>query len=169
MAGYDTERLISFTHIVDTFGFADEGESDEDAIARARRFYQESIDRETENLAQDGREEFWRPYIEENTAKRDNLRIETWEQYKARQRASFLTKPKETTEARWWKQLEVLPPAGLLMCDHFTEFYISEAYTGTWHSGYLHDRKTGKYWTSMVDAADKTTRLCVRLGIVKEG
>ena len=160
------DKLITFSHIIDTFGFVGANESDEAALERARGFYQEQIDWHTANLAKDGREDYWRHYIKEDTAKRDNLIIETWEQYLARQRAAFLTEPKEITKEHWWQQYEVLPPAGLIMADSFTEFYISEAYTMGWHSGYLHDHKTGKYWSGMVDAYDPTTRLCVRLGLV---
>ncbi len=159
------ERLITFTHCLGTFSDVRDGESDDAALERARRFYQEHIDQETENLANDGREEFWRPYIEENTEKRDHLQIETWEQYHARQRDTFMDEPKEITKEHWWEQFEVLPPAGLIMNDRFTEFHVSEAYTGTWHSGYMYDCKTGKYWSAMVDSCDPSTLICVRLGI----
>jgi len=159
------ERLITFKHCLGTFSDVRDGESDEAAIERARRFYQEGIDHDRENLARDGREEFWRSYIEDNTAKRDNLQIETWEQYHARQRDMLMDEPKEITKAHWWEQFEVLPPAGLIMNDRFTEFHISEAYMGTWHSGYMHDNKTGKYWSAMIDSCDPSTLICVRLGI----
>ena len=174
MAGYAFRRINSNKHsVVDFFGFPDEGERDADALDRARRYYQKCIDENRARMASDEYsqdfKEFLRKRTEEYTACLDNLQIEAWEAYEARQRAVFLAEPKEITEAEWWRQYEVLPPAGLLMCDRFTEFYISEAFTGTWHSGYLHDHKTGKYWTSLVDACDRLTRLCVRLGIAKEG
>lgn len=160
----DNERIVTFSHIIDFFGLVCEGDTDEQALEKARRFYQEGIDNYTANLAEDGRTDFWQGRIEEATAKRDSLQVETFAQYKARMRKAYITPPTEITEEHWWKQYEVLPPAGVIACERFIEFYISEAYEFGYHSGYLHDRKTGKYWSGVVDSWDLSTRLCIRLG-----
>lgn len=165
----NTDVIITFSHIPDFFGMPLGDETPEQALERAREFYRESIQSyESHIVNYPDRADYWRECLEASRQKLEHLQIETWGDFQKRQRDEYINKPiKEITHDEWWDAYEVLPPCGLMLHPRFTEFYISEAFTGTFHSGYLEDKKTGKYYTAMIDKCDPSTKLCVRLGLMK--
>ncbi len=74
----------------------------------------------------------------------------------------FLLKgePEEITSERFHEMLNVLPL--FLWCTHnnVEMFCMSEFWRGSYTNQYAHDLKTDKYYTKMVDAADRRTWIC---------
>ena len=166
----DTDAIITFSHIPDFFGMPDSDETPEQALERARKFYRENVRiYESHIVNHPGNADYWRECLEATRQKLEHLQIETWRDFEKRRRDAYLGKPiKEITHDEWWRAYEVLPPCGLILNPRFTEFYVSEAFTASFHSGYLEDKKTGKYYTAIIDKFDPTTKLCVRMGLAKE-
>lgn len=165
----DEELIITFSHIPDFFGMPDSNETPEQALERARKFYREKVrSYESHIVNYPDRADYWRERLEASRQKLAHLQIETWDNFQKRERDAYLNKPiKEITHDEWWNAFEVLPPCGLIMTSRFTEFYVSEAFVSTFHSGYLEDKKTGKYYTAMIDKYDPSTKLCVRMGFAE--
>lgn len=163
------ELIITFSHIPDFFGIPDSNETPEQALERARLYYEESAATyESHIVNYPDRAEYWRKCLEETRQKIAHLQIETWDNFQKRQREAYINKPiKEITKEEWWYAYEVLPPCGLIMTSRFTEFYVSEAFVSTFYNGYLEDKKTGKYYTAMIDKYDPSTKLCVRMGLME--
>lgn len=65
--------------------------------------------------------------------------------------------PKEIDGETYNDQLNVLPPLKWCTIDGIEMFCMSEMYTGSYTTQYAYDRKTGKYWSKMVDALDPET------------
>ncbi len=164
----DKDLIITFSHIPDFFGMPDSNETPEQALERAREFYLNEVKSyESHIVNHPEKADYWRKCRDEAQKKADHVQIETWSDFEKRQRDAYLNKPiKEITHDEWWDAYEVLPPCVLIMTARFTEFYVSEAFTASFHSGYLEDKKTGKYYTAMIDRFDPSTKLCVRLGLV---
>ncbi len=91
----------------------------------------------------------------------------SYEDFTKVQKAFYLKEPNETTEEDFNDSLECLPPRRWIMNGSFNTFMMSEFTTGTFTSQYLHDLSNNKYWHATIDAADKTTFLEYRLGLVK--
>ena len=165
----NTDLIITFSHIPDFFGMPDSNETPEQALERAKKFYLESIRiYESHIVNYPDRADYWRGRLEDSRLKAEHLQIETFGEFEKRQRDAYLNQPiKEITHDEWWNAYEVLPPGGLIISPRFVEFYVSEAFTASFHSGYLEDKKTGKYYTAMIDRFDPSTKLSVRMGLMK--
>jgi hypothetical protein len=108
-------------------------------------------------LTREGAEECL-PQVQEQYAKEyPDLKVMAFDEYYALKRAKLLADPLvEITEEQWMYALEVLPPEQwhtdpqgvnkFLMCEH---------YTGTFTTQYARWKK--RYFSRMVDAADRTT------------
>lgn len=166
----DDTPIVTYSHIPDFFGIPDSDETPEQLLERAKAYHEESIQSyrsHIENYPEQA--DYWRECLKSHEEKIAHLQIETLGAFRKRQRDAYIGKPvKEITDGEWWHAFEVLPPCGLIMTSRFTEFYVSEAFTATFHSGYLKDNKTGKCYTAMIDTLDASTKLCVRMGLAKE-
>lgn len=161
-------NLITNKHNLEVFDSVRDGESSEEALGRARSYYLNSVSRYNDIIADqgNGKDNYWLNCRNIEQAKADALQIETDMEYFARVRHSYLDDPaKEITEERWWEMFEVLPPCAYTRTSRYEMFYVSEAFHLTYHSFYLYDRQTGKYWTKLGDSCDRTTWIDVALGL----
>lgn len=165
----NTDVIITFSHIPEFYGMPLGNETPEQTLERARAFYRESIQSYESHIVNHPESaDYWRKCLESSRQKLAHLQIETWQDFEKRQRDAYLNKPiKEITHDEWWNAYEVLPPCGLIISPRFVEFYISEAFTASFHSGYLEDKQTGKFYTAMIDRFDPSTKLSVRMGLMK--
>ena len=166
----DDTLIITYSHIADFFGIPDSNETPEQALKRARAYHEESIRSYRSHIVNHPEQaDYWRKCLKSHEEKAAHLQVETLGAFHKRQRDAYLNKPiKEIAKDEWWYAFEVLPPCGLIMTSRFTEFYVSEAFVATFHSGYMEDKKTGKYYTAMIDSLDASTKICVRMGLAKE-
>lgn len=65
--------------------------------------------------------------------------------------------PEEIDEETFNDQLNVLPPLKWCTIDGIEMFCMLEMYTGSYTAQYAYDRKTGKFWSKVVDALDPET------------
>jgi hypothetical protein len=161
-------KLVTNKHNFSVFSYVREWETDQEALERARAYYQESIARYEEIIADqgNGKDDYWLNCLNKSKKEMETLQIETEEAYRARVRDGYLTPPaKETTEEHYWDMLEVLPPCAFTSNARYEMFYVSEAYDLTYHSFYLHDKTIGKYWEKLCDAKDRSTWIDVALGL----
>lgn len=164
----DTDKLITNTHGLEVYDGVRPNETDEQALDRARRFYQTSIDRYEEIISKqgNGKDNYWLNCLNTEKAKIASVQIETEKDYFARVRKVYLDPPaKEITEERYEEMLDVLPPCAYTHNGRYSMFYVSEALHFSYHGFYLHDKKTGKYWTKVCDACDRSTWIDVALGL----
>lgn len=86
---------------------------------------------------------------------RDN---ETEEEFQAMEKSKLISgEPEEIAADKFNEMLDVLPPLRWCTIDGVEMFCMSEMYTGTYTNQYAHDKSSGKYYTKMVDACDKST------------
>ena len=82
----------------------------------------------------------------------------TYEQFRVLEREKLLGKPlQEISEDQFYEMLNVLPPIGWTSHKGVEVFCMSEFYTGFYTNQYAHDKATGKYYTKLVDYADRST------------
>lgn len=161
-------KLVTNSYNFSVYSVLRDGESEFDAIVRALDYYSRTIARYEEIIAEqgNGKDDYWLNCLNKEKKEMESLQIETEEAYLARVRKGYLSVPaKEVTEDRYWEMLEVLPPCAFTMNERYAMFYVSEAHYLTYHSFYLHDKATGKYWEKLCDAKDRSTWLDVALGL----
>lgn len=166
----DETQVITYANKLDIYTFVgifDQDETAEECLAKAIAFSREGAETCRLNLegeTDEKRREYWKQQIA--AYDEDKPQIETYGSYKKRERDEMLSgDPKEITEEKWWDAYEVLPPCGLVINSRYTMFYISEALSGLYHSCYLEDKQTGRYWTKICDVSDRSTWLDVVLGL----
>lgn len=87
-----------------------------------------------------------------------DFRAMTYEQFRVLEREKLLGKPlQEISEDQFYEMLNVLPPIGWTSHKGVEVFCMSEFYTGFYTNQYAHDKATGKYYTKLVDYADRST------------
>lgn len=166
----DETKVITYANklgIYTFIGISDPDETADQCLAQAVAYSRESVETCRRNLEGEKDEEriaYWKQQIAAYEA--DSPQIETYGSYKKRERAEMLSgAPKEITEERYEEMLDVLPPCAYTHNGRYSMFYVSEALRFSYHGFYLHDKKTGKYWTKVCDACDRSTWLDVVLGL----
>ncbi len=103
--------------------------------------------------------EDFRNYLK--SAQEKEYKVMTWKEFKQFQK-SFLFDDEltEITAEVFEDMLGVLSPLYWTEYNDIEMFCISEMYTGTYTNQYAHDKRTNKYYTKMVDSADKSTWIC---------
>ena len=82
----------------------------------------------------------------------------TYVEFEAHQRRMLLAgEPEEISEERFYEQFNVLPPIKWVTIGGVEMFCMCEMWTGSYTNQYAHDHKTGKFYTKMVDSADRDT------------
>lgn len=93
-----------------------------------------------------------------DNARNARYSLMTFDEFQAMEREKLLGgAPEEIDEETFNDQLNVLPPLNWCTIDGVEMFCMSEMYTGSYTTQYAHDRKTGKYWSKMVDVLDPET------------
>lgn len=113
------------------YDFAGEDESREELLARANEYKAES----------------------NNGA---DYKAVSFDEYMQLKKEKYLSdKLQEITEEEWEDKLNVLPPLHWCTMDGVNEFCLREMYDDTFTTQYA--RYNGKYYSKMVDAADRNT------------
>lgn len=131
-------------------------------INGAERYCTENIRllrRNLELYSENFPEGYWQRQIDEQQARLDaGFEAITIEEIIARKRAKYITgELTEITAERYDEMLGVLPPLHWVTIDDVSEFCISEMWELSFTNQYAYDKLTGKYYTAMVDANDKST------------
>jgi hypothetical protein len=72
-------------------------------------------------------------------------------------------KPAEITEEKYNEMLDILPPLYYTTHNGYTMFCMREMWTASYTTQYAYHRATGKYYSCMVDASDRSTWICERI------
>ena len=143
---------VSYTEIYD---FCD-GEDAEAILAKANAYREESIATWKSHSANRPEREDFKEYLKRH--EESSYKIMTYGEFKEAERRRLLGDAlAEITEDRFQDMLDILPPLCWTRQKNVEMFCISEMYTGTYTNQYAHDHNTGKYYTKMVDAADRST------------
>lgn len=141
------------------YGFLQDGETKDQLLQRANDSKAQDIASWTKNIEQYPDVEDFKNYLK--SAHEKEYVIMTWEEFKQFQKSFLLIgELTEITAEIFDDMLNVLPPL------HWTEhngvemFCMSEMYTGTYTNQYAHDKRTGKYYTKMVDSSNRSTWIC---------
>lgn len=146
--------------IVDTstatlWDYAENMEQAEDIMWDAYGKTQKSIDEWVDILKEHDTEQF-RNYLE--SEKNRTFEIMTFEQFETLQREKILSDPMKEVDAEIFEEmLCVLPPIYWCTIDNVEMFCMSEMWTGTFTTQYAHDKKSNKFYSKMVDCADRST------------
>lgn len=155
MKNYD--RVIVDTTGVRIYDFSNVGESDADALARVKLQKTASV-ASWEEICKKYPSEQNSKYLE--TVKATEYRVMSYDEFEAFQKEQLLKRdPVEITEGEYNEMLDVLPPLAYVTRNGVTEFCMSEFYTGPFTTQYAHDKRTGKYYSKLVDYSDKSTWL----------
>lgn len=99
---------------------------------------------------------YWKDRLKE--AEGREYKIMTYVEFEAHQRHMLLAgEPEEISEERFYEQFNVLPPIKWVTIGDVEMFCLCEMWTGSYTNQYAHDHKTGKFYTKMVDSADRDT------------
>lgn len=142
-----------------TYDFLWDGETKEQLLQRANDSKTRDIASWTRNVEQYPDVEDFRNYLK--SAQEKEYKVMTWKEFKQFQK-SFLFDDEltEITAEVFEDMLGVLSPLYWTEYNDIEMFCISEMYTGTYTNQYAHDKRTNKYYTKMVDSADKSTWIC---------
>ena len=142
-----------------TYDFLRDGETKEQLLQRANDSKTRDIASWTRNVEQYPDVEDFRNYLK--SAQEKEYKVMTWKEFKQFQK-SFLFDDEltEIIAEVFEDMLGVLPPLYWTEYNDIEMFCISEMYTGTYTNQYAHDKRTNKYYTKMVDSADKSTWIC---------
>lgn len=145
--------------------FVHSGETPEQVLERCIK----SCKREAQDIkriaaARPQEADYWNGRAAYYQREAETAQIMEFEQFKQLEREAILhDAPEEITEEKYHEMLDVLPP--LHYVDHagFTMFCMCEFYTGTYTMQYAYHSRTGKYYSCMVDATDRSTWICERI------
>lgn len=142
-----------------TYDFLQNGETTEQLLQRANDSKEKDIASWIRNVKNYPDVEDFRNYLK--SAQEKEYRVMTWEEFEQFQKRFLLDgKLTEITAEVFDDMLNVLPPLYWMEHDGVEMFCMSEMYTGTYTNQYAHDKRTDKYYTKMVDSADKNTWIC---------
>ena len=152
------ENVIVVKSTVTIFDFMRQNETEAEAFARAEAFYTEDLKKVTSHFNNYGGD-YWRKRVKEITAVLNNgFSVIAFEEFKAAEKAHLTGgEPEEITAECFNEMFNILPPLKWCTLDGVEMFCILEMYTGTYTDQYAHDKKSGKYYTKMVDICDKST------------
>ena len=71
--------------------------------------------------------------------------------------------PKEITAERYNEMIDILPPLHYTEHNGYVMFCMREFLTGVYTSQFAYHKESGKYYTCIVDATDKSTWICERI------
>ena len=160
-----TEKLVWFiwdkNNPTTAFTYCDSVNDCPAAIERAKAYRSKDIATYKSHLKNyPDRSDYWNKMLEKSID--SNYVCGEWEVFEQAQKGFLIGEIHEITAEEWDDALNVLPPLGWNNYPHgFNMFFCSEAYTGTYASQYA--RKGGKYYSAMVDKADRSTWINVRL------
>ena len=107
---------------------------------------------------------YWIEQHEHYEREAQTAEVIKYEDFEAAQRAALLAdEPEEITEERYNEMLDVLPPLYYTTHNGYTMFCMREMWTASYTTQYAYHRATGKYYSCMVDAADRSTWICERI------
>lgn len=93
--------------------------------------------------------------------RRADYRVMTYGDFLKLERDKILSQPlEEITADRFHEMLDVLPPLAWTQHNGVEMFCMMEFYTGSYTGQYAHDKRTGKYYTKLVDYRDRSTWIC---------
>lgn len=152
------EKVIVILNTVKVFDFLRENETEAEAITRAEIFYTEELETVTRHYNNYG-DDYWKNRVDAVTAILNNgFSVMLFEEFQAMEKSKLISgEPEEITADKFNEMLDILPPLKWCTIDGVEMFCISEMYTGTYTNQYAHDKSSGKYYTKMVDACDKST------------
>lgn len=142
-----------------TYDFLRDAETQEQLLRRANYAKNKDIATWTKNVKEHPDAEAFKEYLK--SAKEKEYKIMTWEEFEEFQKKFLLDgKLTEITKEEFEDMLGVLPPLYWTVHNNIEMFCMSEMYTGTYTNQYAHDKNTNKYYTKMVDSADRSTWIC---------
>lgn len=142
-----------------TYDFLQDRETQDQLLHRANESKIKDIASWTRNVEQYPDVEDFRNYLK--SAQEKEYVIMTWEEFKQFQKSFLLSSElTEITAEIFDDMLNVLPPLYWTEHNGVEMFCMSEMYTGTYTNQYAHDKRTNKYYTKMVDSADRSTWIC---------
>lgn len=152
------EKVIVVLNTVRIFDYMRENETEADAISRAEKFYTEEFEIVTRHYNNYGGD-YWKNRVDDVEAVLNKgFSIMSFEECQAMEKLHLTSgQPEEITADKFNEMLDILPPLKWCTIDGIEMFCISEMYTGTYTNQYAHDKSSGKYYTKMVDACDKST------------
>lgn len=142
-----------------TYDFLYDGETIDQLLQRANVSKARDIASWTRNVENYPDVADFKNYLK--SAQEKEYKVMTWDEFKQFQK-SFLLDDKltEITAEIFEDMLGVLPPLYWTEHNGVEMFCMSEMYTGTYTNQYAHDKHTDKYYTKMVDSADRSTWIC---------
>lgn len=159
---YDDKLVIVEMDTMTTYGFAEKGETADEAIQRANQYYTNDLKHLKASLQEskdEKRKQFLQSRIRENEVKiQAGFQVMETNKFQKIERERILSdKLKQVTEREYEDALNVLPPLNWCNIDGVEMFCMSERYIGTYTTQYAHNYRTGKYYCKMVDCMDKST------------
>lgn len=142
-----------------TYDFLQDGETIDQLLQRANVSKARDIASWTRNVENYPDVADFKNYLK--SAQEKEYKVMTWDEFKQFQK-SFLLDDEltEITAEIFEDMLGVLPPLYWTEHNGVEMFCMSEMYTGTYTNQYAHDKHTDKYYTKMVDSADRSTWIC---------
>ena len=143
---YDDKLVIVEMDTMTTYGFAEKGETADEAIQRANQYYTNDLKHLKASLQEskdEKRKQFLQSRIRENEVKiQAGFQVMETDKFQKIERERILSgKLKRVTEQEYEDALNVLPPM----------------YSYTYTTQYAYDHRTGKYYCKMVDSEDAST------------
>lgn len=159
---YDDKLVIVEMDTMTTYGFAEKGETSDEAVQRANQYYLndlQNLKASFQECKDEKRKEFLQSRISENESKiQAGFQVMDIAEFKKIERERILSgKLKRITEEKYEDAFDVLPPLYWCTVDGISMFCMSEMYSGTYTTQYAHDHRTGKYYSKMVDSEDTST------------
>ncbi|MDF2950565.1 MAG: hypothetical protein K0S18_148 [Anaerocolumna sp.] len=163
---YNYDFVIVEMASIKVYDFLINGESVAEAEARGNKYYQDELKLVTSHLENYGGE-YWENQVKAITKKVESgCKLMTYEQFKEAERKHLLDgELTEVTADQFEDSLNVLPPICWTTHNNVEMFCMSEMYTGSYTSQYAHDKRTGKYYTKLVDCKDRSTWICELLTV----
>ena len=142
-----------------TYDFLQDGETKEQLLQRANNSKESDITAWSKNVEKYPDVEDFRNYLK--SAQEKEYKVMTWNEFKQFQKRFLLdSELTEITAEVFEDMLGVLPPLYWTEHNGIEMFCMSEMYTGTYTNQYAHDKHRDKYYTKMVNSADRTTWIC---------
>ena len=142
---YDDKLVIVEMDTMTTYGFAEKGETADEAIQRANQYYTNDLKHLKASLQEskdEKRKQFLQSRIRENEVKIQ---------------AGFQVMETDKFQQEYEDALNVLPPLYWCTVNGVEMFCMSEMYSDTYTTQYAYDHRTGKYYCKMVDSEDTST------------
>lgn len=141
------------------YDFLKEGETKERLLQRADISKIKDVVRCKRDIERNPEDEYFKKCL--SSAQETEFKIMTWEEFERFQKKFLLGKELEEINAEiFYNMLDFLPPLYWTERNGVEMFCMSKMYTGTYAAQYAHDKRTNKYYTKLVDSADRSTWIC---------